>query len=114
MVHLFEWHWDTIASECENFLGPHKFAAVQVSPPNQNRIVTLPDGDRPWWERYQPVSYKLETRSGDRAGFIDMVQRCNAVGVRIIVDAIINHMLGEDALTGTGTGGSSYNSGSRF
>jgi len=30
MVHLFEWHWDTIAEECENFLGPHKFAAVQV------------------------------------------------------------------------------------
>jgi hypothetical protein len=21
MVHLFEWHWDTIAAECENFLG---------------------------------------------------------------------------------------------
>ena len=39
-----------------------------------------------------------------------MVKRCNDVGVRIIVDAIINHMLGEDALTGTGTGGSEYDS----
>ena len=37
-----------------------------------------------------------------------MVDRCNAVGVRIFVDGIINHMCGEDALTGTGTGGSSY------
>ena len=53
MVHLFEWHWDTIAAECENFLGPHKFAAVQVSPPMENRIVPLKNGDRPWWERYQ-------------------------------------------------------------
>ena len=37
-----------------------------------------------------------------------MVERCNAVDVRIFVDGIINHMCGEDALTGTGTGGSSY------
>ena len=93
MVHLFEWHWSTIAEECENFLGPHKFGAVQISPPNENRIKNLETG-RPWWERYQPISYKLETRSGDRSAFIDMVSRCNAVGVRIIVDAIINHMMG--------------------
>jgi len=30
MVHLFEWSWKSIAEECENFLGPHKFASVQV------------------------------------------------------------------------------------
>ena len=30
IVHLFEWHWDTIADECETFLGPNKFAGVQV------------------------------------------------------------------------------------
>nr|CAH7722336.1 unnamed protein product [Callosobruchus chinensis] len=28
---MFEWHWDDIASECENFLGPKGFAGVQVS-----------------------------------------------------------------------------------
>lgn len=38
-----------------------------------------------------------------------MVQRCNAVGVRIYVDAVINHMA---AGTGTGTGGSTSNAGS--
>ena len=86
MVHLFEWHWTTIAEECENFLGPHRFGGVQVSPPNENRIVENPPGNRPWWERYQPISYKLETRSGTRAQFIDMVQRCNAVGVRSVFE----------------------------
>jgi len=30
IVHLFEWHWDTIAEECETFLGPKKFGGVQV------------------------------------------------------------------------------------
>lgn len=31
MVHLFEWKWDDIAVECENFLGPKGFGGVQVS-----------------------------------------------------------------------------------
>ena len=95
MVHLFEWHWTTIAEECENFLGPHRFGGVQVSPPNENRIVENPPGNRPWWERYQPISYKLETRSGTRAQFIDMVQRCNAVGVRSVFKLIsLKHTYG--------------------
>lgn len=32
-VHLFEWSWDDIAKECEDWLGPKGFDAVQVSPP---------------------------------------------------------------------------------
>ncbi|CAF5008452.1 unnamed protein product, partial [Rotaria socialis] len=40
----------------------------------------------------QPVSYKLQSRSGTEAEFIDMVDRCNKAGVRIYVDAVINHM----------------------
>lgn len=100
IVHLFEWKWNDIARECENFLAPNGFAGVQISPPNENIIA----GGRPWWERYQPVSYKLETRSGNEAAFSDMTRRCNAVGVRIYVDAVINHMSG---MSGTGTGGSS-------
>lgn len=88
---------------------------------------------RPWWERYQPVSYKLVTRSGDENAFKNMVDRCNAVGVRyrnhlsliscllyhhqmfkfltrrIYVDCVFNQMTPG---TGTGTGGSSVNGGS--
>jgi alpha-amylase len=33
IVHLFNWRWDDIATECEQFLGPNKFCGVQVSPP---------------------------------------------------------------------------------
>jgi alpha-amylase len=105
MVHLFEWRWNDIADECERFLGPYGYAGVQVSPPNENIILNSPP--RPWYERYQPVSYKLETRSGNEQEFQSMVRRCNNVGVRIYVDAVINHMTGP-AGRGTGTGGSSY------
>ncbi|XP_026494961.2 alpha-amylase 2-like isoform X1 [Vanessa tameamea] len=92
-VHLFEWKWDDIADECERFLGPKGYAGIQISPPNEN--VVLRAYNRPWWERYQPMSYELVTRSGNERQFANMVRRCNAVGVRIYVDAVINHMTGE-------------------
>ncbi|HLE12342.1 MAG TPA: alpha-amylase family protein [Bacteriovoracaceae bacterium] len=87
-LHLFEWPWEDIAKECEQYLGPNGFAAVQVSPPQDHAI--LPG--RPWYERYQPVSYQLISRSGDKKSFINMVQRCKQAGVDIYVDAVINHM----------------------
>lgn len=31
LVHLFEWRFDDIAKECEQFLGPKGYAGVQVS-----------------------------------------------------------------------------------
>ncbi|CAH1257173.1 AMY2A [Branchiostoma lanceolatum] len=106
IVHLFEWRWTDIAAECERFLGPNGFGGVQVSPPNENRVVTSPN--RPWWERYQPVSYHLNTRSGNDEEFRDMVHRCNQQGVRIYVDAVINHMCAH-GYSGNGTGGIYFN-----
>jgi alpha-amylase len=98
-VHLFEWRWSDIATECENFLGPQGFAAIQVSPPTEHIQGSA------WWTRYQPVSYVVQSRSGNRADFISMVQRCKAAGVDIYVDAVINHMASG---SGTGVAGSSY------
>ncbi|NP_001079910.1 amylase, alpha 2B (pancreatic) S homeolog precursor [Xenopus laevis] len=112
IVHLFEWKWVDIAAECERYLGPNGFGGVQISPPNENIVVTNPY--RPWWERYQPISYKLCTRSGNEQQFRDMVTRCNNVGVYIYVDAIINHMCGSGGGAGThSTCGSYFNAGSR-
>lgn len=102
-VHLFEWKWSDVAQECENFLGPKGFSAVQVSPPQEH----IQGGA--WWTRYQPVSYQLNSRSGDSSAFSDMVQRCNAAGVDVYADAVINHMANG---SGTGTAGSYYDSGS--
>lgn len=98
IVHLFEWKWSDIATECEAFLAPNGFAGVQVSPVQENAIVSM----RPWWERYQPISYLLTTRSGNEQEFSEMTRRCNSVGVRIYVDIIINHMCAEGSSIGTG------------
>src|SRR5882762_878997 len=103
-VHLFEWTWTDIASECETVLGPAGFKAVQISPPQEHSIVPTYD----WSERYQPVSYSIaRSRSGTGAEFVDMVNRCNAVGVGIIVDAVINHMTNYPS-PGVGSNGTSY------
>ncbi|MET0403179.1 MAG: carbohydrate-binding module family 20 domain-containing protein [Cystobacter sp.] len=96
-VHLFEWKWTDVARECETFLGPKGYTAVQVSPPNEHITGSQ------WWTRYQPVSYKLDSRGGSRAQFIDMVQRCKAVGVDIYADLVINHTASYGS-TGSSTG----------
>lgn len=101
IVHLFEWKFTDIADECEVFLAPHGFGGVQVSPVSENVIIE----HRPWWERYQPISYRIITRSGDEREFANMVQRCNRVGVRVYVDVILNHMAAKQGhVIGTGNG----------
>lgn len=98
-VHLFEWSWSDVAIECEDFLGPKGFTAVQISPPNEHISGSA------WWTRYQPVTYELTSRSGDEAAFKDMVNRCKAVGVGIYADAVVNHIA---AGSGTSIAGKSY------
>ena len=103
-VHLFEWKWTDIAAECENVLGPAGFKAVQVSPPEEHSIPPSHD----WSERYQPVSYSIaRSRSGTGAEFTDMVIRCKAAGVDILVDAVINHMTNFPS-PGVGSNGTAY------
>jgi alpha-amylase len=96
---LFEWKYASVARECTNTLGPAGYGYVQVSPPAEH--IQGPQ----WWTSYQPVSYKIAGRLGDRTAFQNMVNTCHAAGVKVVVDTVVNHMA---AASGTGTGGSSY------
>ncbi|AXE26135.1 glycosidase [Streptomyces globosus] len=101
---LFEWRFDSVAKACTDSLGPAGYGYVQVSPPQEHV-----QGSQ-WWTSYQPVSYKIASRLGDRAAFKAMIDTCHAAGVKVVVDSVINHMAGPaDAnATLTGTGGSTY------
>lgn len=116
IVQLHEWRFDDLAIECERFFGPKGYGAVQISPVNEHAIFYRPPDKqwltRPWWERYQPVSYKIQTRSGNADQMRDMVQRCNKAGVRIYVDIVLNHMTANIG-NGKGTAGSDYESGNK-
>jgi alpha-amylase len=97
---LFEWRFSSVARACTEVLGPAGYGYVQVSPPAEH----VQGGQ--WWTSYQPVSYRIAGRLGDRAAFASMVRTCRAAGVGVVVDAVINHMSGSSG--GTGTGGTAY------
>lgn len=102
-VHLFEWKWNDIAAECENFLGPKGFDAVQISPPQEHTAGPY------WWTRYQPVSYtNLTSRSGTEAELQGMINRCNAAGVKIYVDVVMNNWASYQDHGNIASGGSSW------
>ncbi|MDT0328751.1 carbohydrate-binding module family 20 domain-containing protein [Nocardiopsis lambiniae] len=111
LVQLFQWNWNSVATECEEFLGPNGFSGVQVSPPQEHVVIPFAEGgNHPWWQDYQPVSYKLDnTRRGTAEEFADMVATCRDNGVRIYVDAIVNHMTGDgDGVGSAGTAWAKY------
>mmetsp|Transcript_16903 Transcript_16903/g.39715 ORF Transcript_16903/g.39715 Transcript_16903/m.39715 type:complete len:473 (+) Transcript_16903:65-1483(+) len=102
-VHLFEWSWEDVATECEQWLGPKGFTAVQISPANEHN--SPGDQGNSWYLRYQPVSYKLVSWSGNKSQFESMVKRCKAVGVGVYADAVINH---QAPYSGVGVAGSHF------
>ncbi|KAF9227881.1 glycoside hydrolase family 13 protein [Gyrodon lividus] len=101
---MFQWDWDSIAAECTNLsallIWANGYGYVQVSPAQEH--VT---GDE-WWTDYQPVSYILTSKRGNRTQYANMIQSCEAAGVGIIADTIFNHMTGES--NGTGIAGSPF------
>jgi len=99
IMQMFQWDWDSIASECTNFIGPAGYGYVQVSPPQEH--IT---GDQ-WWTDYQPVSYTMVSKRGNRDQFSNMITTCHAAGVKVITDTIFNHMT---AGAGIGIAGSPY------
>ncbi|HEY9332062.1 MAG TPA: alpha-amylase family protein [Streptomyces sp.] len=96
---LFEWKYDAVAQACTDSLGPAGYGYVEVSPASEHI-----QGDQ-WWTSYQPVSYKIAGRLGDRDSFASMVESCHSAGVKVVADAVINHM---SSGSGTGTGGTAY------
>ncbi|MFI0895536.1 carbohydrate-binding module family 20 domain-containing protein [Streptomyces sp. NPDC020983] len=96
---LFQWNWNSVAKACTDQLGPAGYGYVEVSPATENI-----QGAQ-WWTSYQPVSYKLQNRLGSEAEFRSMVGTCHSAGVKVVADAVINHM---SSGSGTGTGGTAY------
>ncbi|KIO30302.1 glycoside hydrolase family 13 protein [Tulasnella calospora MUT 4182] len=97
---MFQWNWDSIAAECTQFIGPAGYGYVQVSPPQEHITGSQ------WWTDYQPTSYQLVSKRGNRDKFANMISTCHAAGVGVIVDTIWNHMAGISS--GTGTAGTAF------
>ena len=119
VANLFEWNWVSVAKECTTQLGPAGYAAVQVAPPQDSlKRTALGNGSdtdlHPWWEVYQPVDYGLTSRMGNESQFKTMVKTCRKAGVKVIVDAVINHMTGQGNLSYGGVTYSKYTYGTLY
>ncbi|MGP9022742.1 carbohydrate-binding module family 20 domain-containing protein [Streptomyces sp. BR1] len=106
IANLFQWNWNSVANECTTVLGPKGYGAVQVAPPQDSIKLS---GTHPWWEVYQPVSYRLNSRMGTEAQFKAMVAACHNAGVKVYADAVINHMAGANQTSTGSYGGASFN-----
>jgi len=101
-VKLWEWNYNDIARECEEYLGPNGIDAVQVAPVTEHVL------NGSWFAKYQPVSFHLSSRSGTAEEFKCMIATCRSAGVEVLVDVILNHIakpcdavghVGSDAVT---------------
>ena len=110
LANLFEWNWPSVARECTTVLGPAGYGGVQVAPPQDSvKRTALGNGSdtilHPWWEVYQAVDYDLTSRMGTEAQFRDMVTTCRRAGVKVYVDAVLNHTTGQGSVS---YGGKAY------
>lgn len=104
-INVFQQSWNTIAKECRTTYGPEGIGWVEVSPPQESIQGTS------WWTSYQPVSYKLDSKLGTQAEFENMITECQAAGVNIIADVVLNQTTGSEKTDGDeqGTAGTTFN-----
>ena len=101
-IQMFGWNWNSLAKECTNVLGPRGIDWILTLPPNDH----ITGGT--WWTHYQPTSYQLNSSAGTPEQFAAMVSACNNAGVKVVTDAVINHMAGR---SGTSFSGVTYGDG---
>ena len=96
IVELFGWPYEDIAQECE-FLGKAGYLGVKIFSPNEQLLTDqLSEGSNlnPWWYGTQSVSFKLNSRYGNKKQLKEMINTCRSFNVRIYAETVINHMTG--------------------
>lgn len=106
-ANLFEYDFNSIGADCTDVLGPDGFGAVQVAPPEDS----YDQASHYWWDVYQPADYAVGGRLGTSAQFASMVSACHAAGVKVYVDAVLNHMAAGTGGSDTSYDGAAFDSG---
>ncbi|CAF1157066.1 unnamed protein product [Adineta steineri] len=95
VAEMFGWQHKDIKEECE-FLGKAGYLGVKLFPVHEQLMSTQPfeNAMNPWYFMYQPISYNLDGRMGTREELRDLIQTCRGHGVRVYIDAVLNHFTG--------------------
>ena len=96
ILQLWDWSFNNIKYNMKK-IADQGFTAIQTSPIQTIKESTL---NRPnsgnWWVYYQPSNFNIETSYqnalGTKTEFQQMVDVAHSYGVKVIVDAVLNHM----------------------
>lgn len=105
ILHAWCWSFNTIKENMKD-IAEAGYTSVQTSPVNECKVgdnggMQLQDKDGSlnkgkWYFHYQPTDYKIGNyQLGTEQEFKEMCQEAEKYGVKIIVDAVINHMTGD-------------------
>ena len=104
---LQAWNWSFANIEANlEAVAEQGFTTIQVSPPNEikqaTKGVSVTAGDtNGWWMFYQPVGFQLNESTdnalGTKSEFVSMCTKAHQLGLKVIVDAVINHVGTKDA-----------------
>ena len=96
ILQCFNWSYQGIKNNMKK-IAEQGFTAVQTSPIQSAKEGTTGKSmSTNWWVYYQPANFKIETNSNNALGtkndFKAMCDEAHKYGVKVVVDAVLNHM----------------------
>jgi alpha-amylase len=98
ILQCFNWSYSGIKSNMAK-IAEQGFTAVQTSPIQTVKESTAGKSAKgSWWVYYQPSAFEIETNAngtsalGTASDFKAMCDEAHKYGIRVIVDAVLNHM----------------------
>ena len=97
ILQCFNWSFENIKNNMAK-IADQGFSAVQTSPIQGSKESTKESYStvqNSWWVYYQPISFGIETNYYNAMGtskeFKEMCDEAHKYGVKVIVDAVLNH-----------------------
>ena len=108
ILHTWCWSFNTIKKHMKE-ISDAGFSAVQTSPIGQCKVgedggMQLQDKDSSinkgkWYYHYQPTDYVIGNyQLGTKEEFTQMCDEAHKYGVKVIVDAVLNHVTGDKSV----------------
>lgn len=97
ILQCWNWSFNNIKSNMAK-IAEQGFSAIQTSPIQATKETTTASYStvkNSWWVYYQPIAFNIETKSynalGTASEFKAMCTEAHKYGVKVIVDAVLNH-----------------------
>ena len=94
ILQCFDWSYNNIKNNMSK-IAEQGFSTIQTSPIQQAKEGTKGSDGGHWWVYYQPAYWRIDDTGnsalGTKAEFKAMVEEAHKYGVKVIVDAVLNH-----------------------